>query len=606
MIPLDDPGELDRQIITSPWGFGAWFDHYAYIRTKDRKLTQPRMNPYQARCAAALAHCRATGLPARILKLKPRQKGSSTISVAEFYHMARCVPMKTVFIGGEYSQVQNLWEILTLYHARDTFAWTNDGIVNARTASFDNGSQFGWETARDAEAGRSATLQGVLATEAARWKEDGAANATAVITGLLNCVPYLADTLVILESTALGDYGMFFDYWQDAADLEDVIAGATPERWNGYIRIFSPWFEHADSCDTLDLRQEERMIGGYSDEERSMVATYGLTPGHIAWYRRTLRSECKRDPAVMKREYPSTPEEAFHAASNRRFNSAGLLHLETQARQAADRIERGHLHASGSDRPDYVFIPSPDPETATVVVADPPAPGQRYLIGVDIATGASQTEADDPDHHAALVLRDGYFDAIRGWRPPKIVAWLPNPCRWDIDILAHHVAALSRYYGDCLIVPEANNDRGLILLLKAAGATLYERNHDDEQPAGARSPKPTGKFGFMTTGGGGYNTRKWILENLARSIREWDTDGDGIEIPDLSTVAELKTFIVRPTGREEAADGKHDDRVLALAIAYACIRLATPFQARRGPAVIPADLRQHYEQENGAGMGGYS
>jgi hypothetical protein len=603
MVLETDIESAMKAIVPGPYGFAPWFDTYGWIRTKDRKLVQPTMNPFQARCAETLAWCRANGVPARILKLKPRQKGCSTISVAELYHMSRSLPMKSVIIGGEYGQVQNLWEIMTLYHARDLFPWDHSGIVNARTATFGNGSQLGWETARDAEAGRSATLQGVLATEAARWKEAGAANATAVITGLLNCVPYLPDTLVILESTALGDYGMFYDYWQDAADLETIQAGATPPGWNGYFRIFSPWFEHADSEDTLTEREEGRIVGTYTDEERNMVAAYGLRPGQISWYRRTLRSECKRDPSVMRREYPATPEEAFHAASNRRFNSAGLLHLETRARQAS--VEAGHLH-SGGERLDYGFFPAPSAENAPVYVADPPAPGHRYLVAVDIATGASQNDSDDPDSHAALVLRDGYFHPDRGWKPPKVVAWLPCPCRWDIDILAQHVFALSRYYGDCLIVPEANNDRGLILLLKQMGANLHERNQDENQPAGARSPKPTGKYGFMTTGGQAENTRNWILENLARAIREWDTDGDGIEVPDLETVAELKSFIVRPSGRAEAADGKHDDRVLALAIGMACLRWATTMKIARGPAVIPADLREHYERDIGTGIGGFS
>lgn len=593
----------EKELITSAFGFGAWFDSYAWIRTKDRKLVQPTMNPFQARCARALAYCRSRGIPARILKLKPRQKGCSTISVAEMYHMSRTTPMKNVIIGGEYGQVQNLWEILTLYHGRDTFAWDNHGIVNARTANFSNGSQFGWETARDAEAGRSATLQGVLATEAARWKEEGSANATAVITGLLNCVPYLPDTLVILESTALGDYGMFYDYWQDAADLEDVMAGSTPSNWNGYIRIFSPWYEHADSEDTLDDREAGRVISSYTDEERGMVATYGLRPGQISWYRRTLRSECKRDPSVMKREYPATAEEAFHAASNRRFNSAGLTILESQARQA--RVEPGHLQPTDEPKPDYLFTPGRE-EHATVFVAEPPQIGHRYLMAVDVATGASQTDSDDPDSHAALVIRAGYIHEVRGWKPPRVVAWTPCPCRWDIDIFAGIVYGLGRYYGDCLIVPEANDDRGLILLLKQMGANLYERHQDDDQPAGARSPKPTGRYGVKTVGGQAENTRNWIIENLARNIREWDTEGDGLDVADLATVQELKSFIVRRSGRAEAADGKHDDRVMALAIGMAYLRMATVIKPRRGLAVIPHDLRDHYEQESGAGMGGYS
>jgi hypothetical protein len=590
---IENPREAEREIIEGTHGFLPWFEEYGYIRDKDRKLVQPEANPFQVRCADAIAYMLEHDIPIRLIKLKPRQKGCSTISVGEGYHLSRCRPINGVIIGGEYSQVENLWEILTLYHAKDNYAWPNEGIVQTRAAAWSNGSRWGWETARDAEAGRSGTIQMVIATEAARWKEAGASNATAVITGLLNCVPDLPGTMVILESTALGDYGMFYDYYQDAVELEDYKAGRIPANWNGYFRIFSPWYEHADAIDKLKPWQADQIVSSYTDDERAMVTTYGLTPGHISWYRRTLRATCKRDPAIMKREYPSTAEEAFHAASNRRFNNGGLKVLEAEARQAR-KAEPGYWetippeHPGGS--PSFTFAPCA-PEAATVFVQSPPTIGHRYILACDIATGESASDGDDTDSHCAGVIREGYFDPNKGWQRPKLVAWTPPECKWDIDILAGVVRGLSNYYGDCLIVPEANDDRGLILLLKQMGANLYERTHDDEQPAGSKAPKRNGKYGFKTTGGQAENTRNWIIENLARCIREWDTEGDGIEIPDLATIAELKSFVCKKNGRIEAADGRHDDRVLMLCIGMALIRLATTYTAKTGPSVIPYDLR---------------
>ncbi len=329
-----DAAAIDQEIILSHHGFLPWFESYGWIRNKERKLEQPESNPFQERCSQAIAWCRANGRPIRLIKLKGRQQGCSTISVAEAYHLARSTPINGVIIGGEYSQVENLWEILRLYHTKDRFNWPNDGLVQARSATWTNGSRFGWETARDAEAGRSGTIQCVIATEAARWKEAGASNATAVITGILNCVPDLPDTMVILESTALGDYGMFYDYYQDAAELDDVIAGRVGSNWNGYIRVFSPWFEHAEAEDRLTPTEARTVASSYTDDERTMVAAYALRPGHISWYRRTMRTKCKRNPQIMKREYPGTAAEAFHAASNRRFNGAGLAWASRMARPA--------------------------------------------------------------------------------------------------------------------------------------------------------------------------------------------------------------------------------------------------------------------------------
>lgn len=605
VVPVEDPAAFERELIESPWGFLAWFETYGWIHTKARKLEQPRANPFQARVAEAVAHCLVHGIPIRLIILKPRQKGSSTISTALLYWLSRTRAMKSIIMGGQYDQVKNLWEIMETYHVMDRYPWSNEGRITGTQGEWSNGSILGKETAGDTEAARSGTYQGIVATEAHRWPHGGKRDATAVLTGALNCVDDAAETVVILESTASGDHGTFYDYWQAGIDLDDLIAGRIPENWNGYIRIFSPWFEHADSEHHLTLAQERAVAARYTDEERAMVADYGLRPGHISWYRKTLKSKCKGKPDVMKRENPSTPEEAFHSSSNRRFNAAGLAILEARARQAQcqpglftprDLVPEGDAPA---------FVPAP-PESATFHVADIPIPGHRYIIGVDIAEGIAQTESADPDCHAVTVLRAGYFDPHRGWRPPRVVAWTPAECRWPIDILADVVFSASLYYGNCLIAPESNNDRGLILLLKQMGANLYQRHTDDEAPAGARSPKPTGKYGFRTKGGHSDNTRNWILEHLDHCIREWDTEGDGIDIPDLATVLELKTFIVdKLTGRAEAAPGKHDDRVLSLAIAKALENLATPFLARRGPAVIPHDLREHYDQESD-GAGGFS
>ena len=228
-------------------------------------------------------------------------------------------------------------------------------------------------------------------------------------------------------------------------------------------------------------------------------------------------------------------------------------------------------------------------------------------MGVDIATGISNTDADDPDHHSAHVIRDGFIDTLTGaWRKPAVVASLVKPCRWDIDILAHWVFALHAYYGRCKIIPEANNDRGLIVLLKGRGANLYQRHTDDEQPAGAKAPKPSGKYGFQTTGGNAENTRNWIIENLARHIREWDTDGSGLYCPDIETVKELASFVVNPkTGRAEASEGRKDDRVMALAIGMALLPMATPYAPKPGQRSIPYDIAAaHAGQRPGGGRSG--
>lgn len=588
--PIEGGASVEKDLILSDYGFMAWFEGYGWIRDKDRRLLQPRSTPFQLRCGDALIYCLVNGLPIRFIKLKGRQQGCSTESTGEMYWLFRRAPMNSVIIGGEYSQVRNLWNMVKLYHDADEFPWPGgSGVLNQVTGMWENGSALERETARDKEAGRAFTYQAMLATEAARWNENGQSGATEVMVGILNSIPDHPHTYACLESTAAGDYGMFYDHWQDAITIEDHRAGRIPDNWNGFFRLFSPWYEHPETLIQLTRHEADQVRKSLTDEERDNIEKYHLTLGQIVWYRKTLRRKCKRNPVMMKREYPYTPEEAFHAASKRRFDAAGLKIIEAEARQAP--VTYGVLEPTSTDihQARFIFQPSPE-ETAVVMMFEPPRVGLSYLAAVDIATGASQTEGDDPDHHCALVLRNGYLDPDRGWQRPAIVAATVAECRWDIDILAHWVYALSDHYGQCKIVPEANDDRGLIMLLKQRGANLYERHTDDEQPAGARSPKPSGKFGFKTKGGQAENTRNWIIEALARAIREWDTQGAGLYIPDLATVQELKSFIVKKNGRAEAAEGRHDDRVMALAIGNACLTMATTYAINIAQAGVPRDI----------------
>jgi hypothetical protein len=215
-------------------------------------------------------------------------------------------------------------------------------------------------------------------------------------------------------------------------------------------------------------------------------------------------------------------------------------------------------------------------------------------------TGETQVAGKDPDNHAAGVLRAGYFNVTRSWIPPKLVAWLVDDwglwernrryeLRWDIDVLEEQIWRLAQYYGNCVIVPEANMDRGLIELLKLRGANIYlrklfNRREQTEQKA----------YGWQTT----PSTREMIIENLARAIREQGKDSEGIDLFCPITLAELESFVTKANGRSEAMLGKHDDCVLQIAIGLACISGASTFVQPITVTALPPDLLALEREEN--------
>lgn len=596
---------------------GAWFEVHARIANKAGDLVRPRLNYLQRQIEQLVSFCEERGLPCRILVLKPRQKGSTTYSGANIYHRLRRRRTSACIIGGQYSQTANAWKILNLYNESDNFDWGNSGTVNQERGVWSHGSELVPETARDFDAGRSGTFQALLATEVARWAEEGAANAREVLAGILKCVPALPDTLVILETTAKGASGDFYERWGRARDLADFMANPIP---GDYVRIFAPWFEFEDSAFDLTPEQKDEIQRTLDAEEwyqgeRELIEAYGnndagfprlgsSVEGHdvweqLAWRRWAIENECERDVEVFNQDYPDTPENAFLRSGRRRFNNAGLAVLSKRKGQRKPRL--GVLDELDDGR--RVIWRDASAADASIHVWEQPLPERRYLIAADTMTGASQTTSDDPDCHSVLVLRAGWWETGRGWHPPAVVARIVPRCRWDIDILEAHVWRLALYYGGnpqgCLIVPEINMDRGLVELLKLRGARIYERRTYNR-----REQRMTGALGWQTN----TATREPIIEGLARAIREFDREGEGVELWCPHIIAELENFIVKANGRSEAERGWHDDDVLALAIGLATINGATPHVTVRQTRPLPRDLvaSESRRQQAPAGHAAYS
>ena len=70
--------------------------------------------------------------------------------------------------------------------------------------------------------------------------------------------------------------------------------------------------------------------------------------------------------------------------------------------------------------------------------------------------------------------------------------------------------------------------------------------------------RETVKLGFTTTA----KTKPLIIDQLRASMREGE-----LELNDKTTIREMLTYIVSPTGSMEAEHGCHDDCVMSLALA---------------------------------------
>lgn len=600
---LPEPDEWRGHIEDPVSGARAWMSGFAPIQYEDGTIGPLEINPLQNDMIEAYEFCMREGIPCRMICLKARKLGCSTGSTGLMTHYMRTRRRRfAMALGGKIEQSEVMLKMLECYITEDPFPWHGDmpRIVNDEV-HYGNKSMLKLGTARDPEEGRADTLHFVLCTEIARWAENGIANATEVVTGLLSAVPEEPDTVVILESTARGASGCFWDYWQDAVDWRDVKAGRVSAKGK-FIRIFSPWHVHRKNrIRDLTPAELKTIKAGLTNEERIQQVKYGLSLEQVEWRRRILRTKCKRDPRIFRREYPFTVDEAFSSSIDAVFNDEGLTYMEGEARQQR-RIDC-LLENSNGDGISYSLVPAQNEDRAWFWVWDEPVVGMKYLIAVDVMTGLTVDEnGDDRDRHCALVIRKGYWNEYRQWKPHRIVAATKLESQQAIDVLAERIWELHNYYGGCMVVPEENQDRGLIVLLRMRNVPIYRQTKGDTSTSEVNDKSKTGKFGFATTAGGVKcrNSKAFLIENMARHIREWDTPNDGIEIPDLALIDECRSYEERADGSYGAIKGKHDDRVMACAIGLATINNATEYKpniiSARRAAVDPL-LREEMERQ---------
>ncbi len=287
------------------------FTHYAAKCLKIR-LKDPRQGPqpFVLNHAQEYLHGRfeaqreRTG-KVRALVLKGRQQGISTYIGGRFYwRTTHSKGLRCFILTHEQDATDNLFGMVERYHEHcPALMKPSTGASNAKELSFDRlESGYAVGTAGTKAVGRSQTIQLFHGSEVAFWP-----NAPTHFAGVVQAIPDLPGTEIVLESTANGVGGEFHERWQQAeAGIGD------------YEAIFIPWFwspeyaRHVPAGFTLNAEEEK-----YRD-------AYGLTLEQMAW-RRNKIAELK-DPMLFMQEYPATAAEAFQMTGHDSFiKPAGVV-----------------------------------------------------------------------------------------------------------------------------------------------------------------------------------------------------------------------------------------------------------------------------------------
>ncbi|MCX6967601.1 MAG: hypothetical protein NTZ46_07440 [Verrucomicrobia bacterium] len=372
-----------------------WFATCAKILTKDQRLVTPDPNIYQLHVLEVYEWCMENRTPCRILALKPRQKGSSTVSAAIVYHHCRRFRSRAMQIADRYKNSDNLFAMTCRYGEHDDFPWPHQWQTTATSGTLLREARL-WsridrDTAENPRAGRSGTLQVLHVSEAAHFANDGEKCAEKTMLSLLNSLADIPKSVAIVETTANGAAGWFYEHWLGAVTLEQVLAG---ERGNGWIKVFAPWFAFEDSRISSEFLSSRLQSSSseLTEREQRGVTLFGWDSAQIAWRRWTLAQKCGGREDLFDQEYPEDEKVAFLTSGRPRFSIAGMTRLRA--------MQHTLLARNGFIRPDTSgegtgFEPH---ESGWAQIWEEPRADSRYLLWCDTATGREQTrESRDPE-----------------------------------------------------------------------------------------------------------------------------------------------------------------------------------------------------------------
>ena len=467
----------------------------------------------------------------RAIVLKARQMGFSTLTEAIIF--TRTATHKNVnsgIVAHKDDSSNNLYAMYKLFYEKLPPSLKPQQIAkNAREKFFDNPKGTGLKsrirvmTAGGNGIGRSDTFQNLHISEFAFWpgkKED-------TIIGLLQAVPNLPNTMVVIESTANG-----FDEFKERWDL--AVAGK-----NDFTAVFCAWWE---------LEEYRRPCIDFEPtaEEIKIKETYHLDDEQLSWRRWCIENNCGGDINKFHQEYPASPEEAFISTGKCIFDKEAII-AQIANLKPAKRV--GDFTFTGEDKT-FAFDKFVDDTRGATTIYAEPKDSVPYVIGAD-------TAGDGSDWFVAHVI-----DNTTGQQ----VAVLRQ--QFGEDEFARQLVCLGYYYNTALIGIEANFSTYPIKALeKMQYPKQYVRETEDNY-----THKVQQKFGFKTTS----TTRPVAIAGLVQIVREQTS-----LIVDETTLKEMLVFVKNERGRPEAMEGKHDDHVMALAIAH-YIRPQQAYEIKKG------------------------
>ena len=398
-------------------------------------------------------------------------------------------------------------------------------------------------------------------------------------------------TFIVRESTPNGRENEFHDAWVAANSVDK-----DGKPLSAYTPVFVAWFEiekyvlpFATEDERADFiiwlwknRNDEQGHGKYY---WWLYECKGASFEGIHWYIEKSKEYETLDD--MRQEFPSDDVEAFLFSGTTVFDPYKLKEMEEDCK-GIEPIMVGDIEGDSYDAADPACMENirfversggplkvwAGPDNSEIVK-------HRYIVACDI--GGSHKTSDFSD----IVVFDRY-DEIYGGVPELVAEWHGH-C--DADQLAMRCAQIAHFYNDAYLVIEnntaysrMNNTEGnQSELFFPILLPLYDNLYSASQSKLKKVKNIEMKWGFNTN----KNTKVAVVKTMARIIR----DGGYME-RELAAIDECTYFLYyKQNDCYGAIAGKHDDRVMARAIAL-YVEKDMP-----APEIIPFRSKSDIERE---------
>lgn len=352
-------------------------------------------------------------------------------------------------------------------------------------------------------------------------------------------------SLIILESTgAGGDGNWFHDHFQ-ASRREETTFKCAFIAW--YMR--PSWRLNSEG---IEFREETLAMQRRVKRETGI----DLDREQLAWYQITRRDlESKGDLELFYQEYPSTIEEAFQTGFKSIFPIELISKVRDECKKPVAVMDLTHGKPKGVELKSWLESDDPKKWDNHLIVWERPKPGCVYVVGVDGAHGIQ-----GGDNSAIEVLRVGN----RHKGDEQVAEWCGNISPFELAKVAMEIG---KFYKDrnlgleAMMACEVNPGSPTFITQTELQKMGYINFYTWERPLKINGGTST-EYGWWTT----VSTRPLLIERIEEYIKK-----DYLTINSPPLTEEMRTFVnVRAhLGQKhiQHAPGKHDDRIMALAIA---------------------------------------